>query len=227
MTESSGLELLAREIDWPEAPDVAARLELAPRRTPRRLAVAVALAALAVAVAFAVPPARSAILRFLHLGGVTIERVETLPAAEQRSLGAELGVAVSPDDAEFVLGRPFALPPEARGAQLYERSGAVSALLSTRDGPVLLSEFSSFSGFIKKMASASSRFEFVQIAPGIEGLWLFGARHVILQPQAPPRLAGNVLLWEREQVTFRLEGARLTKQEALRLAHAIVGTATG
>src|SRR5204863_2740785 len=69
-------------VDWPATPDVAARLELRPRR---RLAIvaAVALAAAALAAAFAVPQSRSAILRFFHLRGVTVERVGTLPRAQE------------------------------------------------------------------------------------------------------------------------------------------------
>jgi len=45
----------------------------------------------ALGIALAVPPARSAILRFFHIGSVTVERVETLPHAQQRSLVAGLG----------------------------------------------------------------------------------------------------------------------------------------
>ena len=36
---------------------------------------------------------------------------------------------------------------------------------------------------------------------------------------APPRLAGNVLLWEDGGTTYRIEGNHLTKERALELAH--------
>src|SRR3954471_8327947 len=105
------LRALAPELAWPDTPDVARRLEL--RRRPRRrlvplLAAAFALALLAVALA--VPDARTSILRFLHLGGVTIERVSTLPHAEERPLAATLGPPIAPEEAAIVLGRPFVFP---------------------------------------------------------------------------------------------------------------------
>ena len=110
---------LAAHVAWPETPDAAGRLELAPRRRPllgrrRALAIALAAALLALAVALAVPDARSSILRFLHLGGVTIERVSTLPAAEERPLASNLGDPVTPARAA-VIAR--AAVPAARGAR--------------------------------------------------------------------------------------------------------------
>src|SRR5437870_8736270 len=102
------LRRLAAELEWPRTPDIAGRLELGrQRRLLRPLVVAVALAALALAVAFAVPSARSALLRLFGLGGVTIERVSTLPAAEQRPLAAGLGTPVTAAEAERALGAPF------------------------------------------------------------------------------------------------------------------------
>lgn len=221
MTElERSLARMAPEIAWPPAPDVALRLE--PRPLRRQLLVAVALAVLAVGIAFAVPPARSAILRLFHLGGVTIVRVETLPPTEERSLAADLGVRVSPADAAFQLGQPFRLPPEAAGAPLYELDGVVSALLAARE-PLLLSELGG-TGLVKKLVGASTSVESVQIAPEVDGLWLSGGPHVFIGPQAPPRLAGNVLLWERGGITFRLEGRNLAKDTAVRLAREIDGT---
>jgi hypothetical protein len=44
---------------------------------------------------------------------------------------------------------------------------------------------------------------------------------VIFWQEAPPRLAGNVLVWERDGLTYRLEGATLTKERALELARQI------
>src|SRR5207249_3599125 len=83
------LRALAAELEWPDTPALAP-LELGRRRNLRPLVLALAVLVLALAVAFAVPPARSAILRFLHLRGVSVERVETLPPAEERPLVAGL-----------------------------------------------------------------------------------------------------------------------------------------
>ena len=214
------LRALAAELEWPETPDLAGRLELAsPRRRPRRLVlVAVAAALLAIAIAFAVPPARSSILRFLHLGGVTVERVSVLPPAQERPLAADLGSPVSAARARAILGRPFRLPPAESAPTLYERDGTVSALLADR-GPILLTE-TAFTGLMKKL-SATSEVEPVQVEPGVDGLWIAGPAHVFYGPDLPPRLAANVLLWERGGVTYRLEGRSLTKERALELARRI------
>jgi hypothetical protein len=209
-------------VDWPPTPDVAARLELAPRRRRRELVAAAALAAALVA-AFAVPQSRSAILRFFGIGGVTIERVSTLPAAAERPLGAGLGPRLTDAEAEAMLGAPFR--PASHGT-LYGRDGIVSTLLAAPE-PVLLTELGS-AAMLKKLVGGSTRIESVEIAPGVEGLWLSGAEHVVFFfPHASPRLAGNVLAWTSGRLTFRLEGRALTRERALALARTILGTATG
>jgi hypothetical protein len=208
-------DLRALRVDWPETPDVASRLELRPRR--RLLVPALVFAAiLAVTAAFAVPQSRSAILRFFHLRGVTVERVGTLPPAEERPLAAGLGSEIDDAQARALLGGPFL--PAAHGA-LYERDGIVSTLLR---GPVLLSEFGA-PEFLKKFAT--SKVEWVQVAPDVQGLWIAGAPHVVFFPGASPRLAGNVLVFATGTRTFRLEGRGLTKDDALAKAREILGTA--
>jgi hypothetical protein len=218
------LAALAAELEWPPTPELEPRLEPAPRRATRRRALVLALAvvAVAVAVAFAVPPARSAILRFFHLGGVTVERVDTLPAAEERPLAASLGVPVSRTAAESALGgRRLLLPPSRGEPQLYTRDGYVSALLAVPQ-PVLFSQFLSGDGgvLLKKLA-ASATVEPVRVDAAADGLWIAGEEHVVFWPEAPPRLAGNVLVWERDGVTYRLEGRALTKARALELARGL------
>jgi len=206
-------------VEWPETPDVAGRLDLRPRRRRRVLVAAVALAVVALAAAFAVPQSRSAILRFFHLRGVTVERVRTLPPAAEVPLSAGLGSEESDADAARTLGGPF-LPREH--GTLYERDGIVSTLL---DGPVLLTEFGA-PEFLKKFVT--SKVEWIEIAPNVQGLWISGAPHVVyFFPQASPRLAGNVLVWATQTRTFRLEGPSLAKDDALRLAREIMGTAAG
>src|SRR6185437_6632833 len=86
---------LAADLEWPPTP----RLELpveGPRRVRRPLVVLAAALVVAVGVAFAVPRARSAILRAFHLEGATVERVAVLPPAQERKLGAGLGARVTP-----------------------------------------------------------------------------------------------------------------------------------
>jgi hypothetical protein len=205
-------------VDWPPTPDVASRLELRARPRRRALVAAVALAVVALAAAFAVPQSRSAILRFFHLRGVTVERVDTLPRAQEVPLAAGLGRVVDDEEARQVLGGPF-LPLEH--GTLYDQNGFVSTLL---DGPLLLSEFGS-PGMLKKFAT--SKVEWVEVVPGIQGLWISGPPHVVFFfPEASPRLAGNVLVWATDRRTYRLEGRGLKKDHALELAREIMGTAS-
>lgn len=206
--------LRALPVAWPETPDVVARLELAPRRC-WTLVVAVA-AALAVGAGFAVPDSRGAILRFLHLGGVTVERVHALPPAEERSLAAGLGSPVGDERARALLGLPF-LPSDH--GPLYEKDGFVSTLLALSQ-PALLTEFGS-STLIKKLAFGGA--EYVAVAPGVPGIWIEG-KHVVLFGGGSPRLAGNVLVWVSGGITFRLEAPGLTRADARRIAREILGT---
>src|SRR4051812_6154578 len=90
------LAALAPELEWPATPRLALP-EQRPRRSRRPLLVAALALLVAVAVAFAVPGARSAILRAFHLESVTIERVGVLPAAEERPLGSGLGAPIAPE----------------------------------------------------------------------------------------------------------------------------------
>jgi hypothetical protein len=148
-----------------------------------------------------------------------------LPPAEERPLAADLGTRVTAAAAARVLGAPFALPRTSGTPALYEQYGVVSALLATPE-PTLLDETQS-TFLMKKVAGSSTRIESVPVATGVEGLWIAGAEHVYTGGQAPPRLAGNVLLWEKDGVTFRLEGRTLTRERALELARQILGTSAG
>ncbi|HVS84837.1 MAG TPA: hypothetical protein VHD91_04335 [Gaiellaceae bacterium] len=215
------LELLATEVAWPATPVF--DLRVAPRRRRRWLALA-APAAAALAAAFAVPDSRGAILRFLHLGGVTIERVRTLPPAEERPLATTLGEPVSEADAAQLLGRPFAFPAGVH-APLYRSNGVVSALFSDGGEPVLLSELRAGSNpaVLKKIAGASTNTTALELAPTEPAIWIAGAEHVFVAPAAPPRLAGNTLIWQRGTLTYRLEGKRLTLERAKELARSSVG----
>ena len=69
---------------------------------------------------------------------------------------------------------------------------------------------------LKKVVGGATRIERVP-----DGLWLEGAAHVYVFPGAAPRLAGNVLLLQRGNVTLRIEGKELSKVDALGLARGI------
>lgn len=211
-------ELRALELDWPETPPL--RLELEPRRGRRRLLAAAALSAAALAAAFAVPQSRGAILRFLHLGGVTIRFVDRLPSVQERPLGADLGPVATPAEAAHALGRRPLLPRLAIPPPLHLRNRVVSVVFVLRGEPVLLSEFAFGPYAVKKLVGGATSVTPVRVGAS-EGFWLSGAEHAVSFTAVPPRLAGNVLVWQRGDLTLRLEGRRLTQKEALDLADSI------
>ena len=215
------LSLLAAELDWPATPELElpALPDRGGRRLRRPLLVAVAVLLVAAGVAALVPGARSAVLHWFRIGGASVEHVQTLPPAARRPLAAGLGRPVGRAEAERALGAPVRLPAGAAGTQLYLRDGVVSALLETGAGPVLLSELRSQQVplLMKKLAS-SSNVEYLTVVPGGFGVWIAGAPHVVVAPAAPPRLAGDTLLFESAGITYRLEGARLEKERALSIA---------
>jgi hypothetical protein len=204
--------LASLDVDWPATPSFELRAPAPRARRPLVLAVAVALL-VAVASAFAVPQSRGAILRFFHIGGETIERVNTLPPAAERSLRATLGSRISRAEAARLLGRPFAVGD----VQLYRTNTVVSALLP---GDVLVSELQTGNDpiLLKKLVSGATDVEEVVLEPGLTGLWIHGGRHVFIAPALPARFAGNTLVWQRRGITFRLEGPSLTRAQAVRLA---------
>jgi hypothetical protein len=218
------LRAAAAEVAWPPTSEPSLPAEA---RRPRRRGLVVALAALLVAfgVAMAVPGARSAILHALDLEGVSIVRVRVLPPTEARPLGTSLGSAVTPEQARVALSAPFVLPALSERPDLYLDNGSVSTLLDA-GGPVLLSEMrvgAGGSAIFKKFVGPSTGATGVRVGD-TDGIWISGEEHVYVSPGAPPRLAGHVLLWVRDGILYRLEGAKLTEAQALRIAGELRGT---
>ena len=237
------LRELGRSVAYPPTPDVATavRRRLEERRAwwralTRRQALAIALAVLAVSIAaaLAVPPARTAILEFLRIGSATVERVETLPPAEERPLLAGLGRPVAPEVAARLAGFPMLFPADGeRPDRVHVRDGLQSVLLDVPGaGPVLLSEVDGRHqfDFSKKLAAPATRVDEVAVN-GEFALWIEGAPHVVMFQarsghvrELTTRLAANVLIWTRGNLPLRLEG-RLTKERALEPAGSITDPA--
>jgi len=224
---------LGRELDVPDAPDLAPavveRLE-GSRPFPLRRAAALAFALLATAavVAVAVPDSRSAILRWFHLGGASVERVEMLPPAVERAQAGGLGRRLMREEAESVVGFRLALPPLQGTPPVYVLDGSLATVVLRGYGhPVLLSQFqSSREDLLKKLAAGKTTIESVNVN-GRPGLWLEGGPHTLTYlgrdlgfRERTVRIHGNVLLWLRDGITMRLEG-KLTRAQALSIARSI------
>jgi hypothetical protein len=222
------LRALGAEVAVPATPDLAAGVarRIRRRRTNRRLLVAFALAAAAVVIAFAVPPARSAILRFFHLQGVTVERVDTLPAGHARGIGRALGATMPLEAAERRLGFRFRLPPGERPAAARVVDSLGTVLLEHDGSTLLLSEFrGDVSDLLKKVVGSATAVSEADV-DGAPGIWLEGATHFLylgrngVVDDLPIAVHGNVLLWQRDGLIYRLQG-QVDERDAIRIAESV------
>jgi hypothetical protein len=203
-------ELRSLRVDFPPEPDVSARvLQRLQRRSGRRWLVPVVVALALLGALFAIPQTRAAILRVLHIGNVEVQRVETLPSAQPGPL--PLGRRVSLEEARDGVLIDLAVP-ETYDA-VYLSGPFVTFVLERR---VWLLEWGGRGPtIVKKVAGPGTRIEDLTLDDGTRALWIEG-RHIVTRgPER--RLAGNVLIWERDGVTYRLEGA-LSRRRAVEIA---------
>ena len=247
-------ELRELRVEWPDTPDLAAavavRLSTAPapaKPTRRRRwldrpawQLGVAVAAALIAVVMAVPPARSAVLEFLGLRSVKIERREPTPSPSRFGSGLGVGDPVTLAQARRRAGFPVLVPAEVGApdaAYLYEhpvtgtrvdlvyrpRPGLPRA--STTGAGLLVTEMRATIGpAIEKTVGASAHVERLRVG-GDPALFISGADHgfAYLSPQGemnfePQRLAGPTLLVERSDgILLRIEG-KLSRDRAVEIA---------
>jgi Domain of unknown function (DUF4367) len=220
------LAALAAFVDVPEerdlVPAIRARLRQQRERrhvVPWRRAVGIAALVLVVGVAatMAVPDARTAVLRFLGIKGATVIRVDELPptATSPPKFGESVGIA----EAERVVGfRPLLVDGRSPDDVRIDRFSPYYIVLHYGEPGVRLRLTEMVGGVIEKYARADQPVERVEV-DGQPGIWVEG-RHVVSEPFGLPRLSGNVILWEQDGLTLRLEG-RFTKDEALELARSV------
>ena len=200
-------------------PAVRARTAARPASRARPLALAFALLVIAIAITLAVPPARSAVLRWLGIGNAQIEFVDRLPDIPvQRSL--DLGSRTSLEETRrsvtyrVLTSTLLGSPNEVR--LLGDQVGLVygQKLIVTQ----------SRGTFFTKETGPGTRVERLTFN-GLPAVWISGARHLfgyIGGSARRPRtvelyLAGNALIWQDGELTLRLEG-KLSRAKALEIA---------
>ena len=213
-------ELRALPVEWPATPQFRPAVAR-PRR--RRWPLAVAIAAAAIGAAFAVPQSRGAILRFFDVGADRIQFVDTLPPAQERSLDAGLGAPVTVTYARAFVSQ-LLFPPLRPTPTLHRNGDVISLVFAYRGKPVLLSELRGPGYFFKKLVGGQTNPTWLKVRNGGSGLWLAGKQHIFFFPHEPARLAGNTLIWQENETTYRLEGPDLTQQTALDLARSLRDT---
>jgi hypothetical protein len=205
-------------IVFPPEPDLRANVLPRLERPRRRRWLVVTLAVVAACGALlAIPQTRAAILRVLEIGGVRIERTEDQPTATRTA--AITGGTVTLDQARRAVRFTLLVPSQYERVNLHR--GVPGGMVSFLWDGYVLSEWQGEQLF-EKSVGPRSRIRQVQVdfAPGV---WITGAPHAVtyLDREGEPRhqtrrLAGNVLIWNRGGVTYRLEGAK-NLQEALSL----------
>jgi hypothetical protein len=245
-------ELTALSVEWPPTPDIAGAIvaRLAePAAAPRRRfawwpALAYALAAVAAAFALTMavsPDARSAVLEWLGLKSVEIERREpTAPPPQPGTLGDELGLGTPVALAEARERSPFLRLPQAEGLgepdAIYLGGDSVSLVYGERPGyarasaigaALLVQEFRArVEPFIEKTLGEASELERLTV-DGDPAYFITGAHGFAYQRGGADvrfeqqRLAGNTLLVERSDgLLIRIEG-EIGRDRAVAVAQSI------
>jgi hypothetical protein len=215
----------------------------------RRLAVAgLAVLLLAAAVLVASPGTREAVARRLGLRGVGVQLGGTPPPTVTTVPGGRLdlglGQRVTLEEARRRVSFPVlvpgtgglerpdavfvseAVPPGGRVDLVWRARPGLPASAFT-DAGLLITEFRGepTPEFLKKVAVAG-QVEFVEVG-GEPAYWFSGEPHFFTYRDSAggfrdeqTRLAGNTLVWQRGDLTLRLE-AQISKEEALRIAESM------
>ncbi len=227
---------LGQQMDWPTA-DVSAEVlrrvtqpASQPRPVRRWAVVAVALAA--VVVVMAIPAGRGVIADLLGVVGIEVEWTDGLPPT-----GAfdelDFGRTVSLEEVGFPILVPGTDPPGlpdrvyvdgGRVATVWGASADLPAIVDTEIGLVHLQFAATLDGaLLSKRVAQESAIRGVNVR-GRFGIWIEDGPHVVSyldsdgrERTETTRLAGNVLMWEEDGVTHRIESA-LSLGESLAIA---------
>ena len=200
----------------------AERFSLWPR-SRRALALAAAALLLAGAIAAGTKLAIGAIeVRVAPSPAGTSLRPETGP-----NLGARTTLAQARTRVPFEIGVPatlgppdgvFTVQPDERVALAWLPREGTPRIPGTPWGAVLMEFHGDETRAVKEVASETSIRQ-VDVR-GARGYWLTGPHTLLLVGDKSLRITGNVLLWERGGVTFRLESL-LPRAQAVRLAESM------
>jgi hypothetical protein len=208
--------------------------------------VAVALVAMVAVLSGALaisPGARHAVAGWLGLRGVKIVQVPSptsLPTGVGTNLmlGSPVPFAQAQAEVGFQILVPTALGPlnevyfsgrfvDGKVTLLYRARAGLPEAETTGVG-LLLTEFRAGidQEHLEKMLGPDTTIESVTVN-GEQGFWIAGAPHIELlfdlNGEIVPdslRLAGNVLVWERGDLTLRIESA-LSKEQAIAIAESV------
>lgn len=213
------------------------------RARPRRIVLALAAAAIGIGALAAIAPARNAVLNFFDIGGVrvvttptTTPPTQTLPTTTPPPSAAApnpLGESISLDAARTRAPFPLRLPtipgpdPDRVFVQAPPQDGAFAFVWRDAGdiarGTLVLTQFRGELVAEKLLDPAVTTVQKVDVDT-VSGYWLSGGPHTVGYVDAAgafrtetTRTVGDVLIWERASVTYRIEGAA-SLSEGLRVA---------
>lgn len=237
----AALRTLGTQLDVPEPPDLTAavldRLDEEPVSSPHRwrpahrIAAAVAAALLVLATAMAVSPTvRAAVFDLLRIGGVEIHENQPPPVTPPVSVDPPLPgerdvtLAQARTEAHFPLKLPAALGPPVT-VRLIEDARVVSMAFESPHGEVRVDQFDGGLApmFAKFAYAADVRDVTVR---GTHGIWVDRPHPVLYTDEdgqfhdETARLSGSSLIWEKDGITYRVEGD-LTQAQALEIGESL------
>jgi len=240
-TIESALLDLSEEIEWPAPVDFASRLRLEkPGRTWRPRVAWMAGGIVVILTLVLIPSARQAVANLLEVAGIRIEFGDApeLPPPTNLAPGDQVDMESAMGAVDFSILTPAILEPPTAvhllqwefGTQVFlawEASNRLPEVGESGTG-LLLAEFRAplDEAFFGKIVEGGTTVDQVDV-DGVTGFWLTGAPHVFMFEtgrrdlvEDETRLTGNVLVWERDGITYRLESS-LDLAESLAIAESL------
>lgn len=210
---------LGRRIEFPETPLFAIPAYPSPTvPKPRRFWLVAAAAAAAILILMAFPGPRSAVASLFGIGSISITTVDELPeaAVATRPSGVESSLEEAQLHVDFSV-MTIDAKPDAVFLDTSVSGGMVTLGYGKGDGTyrLLITELQAETDINVLEKSIASGTSISTVTVGAEdGFWIEGGPHVVvlLDPDGhfiedSARLAGNTLLFVRDGVTVRIEGA--------------------
>lgn len=235
----SRLRDLGEHVDWATgdvSEVVTRRLTRAPSRTNRRWQ-AVAIAVLTVIVGTALPAGRAVVADLLGVVGIEVEWADRLPPASgSLDLGRVVSLQEAQESLDFTLALPTADPPgppdqvfldEGRLATVWSASSDLPEVVDTGIGLLHIQFRATLDqAVLTKQVLQEAAIREVPVR-GRFGIWIEDGPHAVThldldgrERSETTRLAGNVLMWEEDGVTHRLESG-LSLDRALAIAESL------
>ncbi|MGW2155165.1 hypothetical protein [Nonomuraea sp. NPDC001699] len=212
-----------------DAAAVRARLETQPQDSARRVRrarwkVVAAVVLAVIAVTAATPQGRAAVARVLRFAGIELQLADTPPTPVRTTANLPGERPVAPDDLPALVKFPIRTPSELGApdhATIADQGRVVSMFWP--DG-VRLDQFQGGVDpfFFKQLGPPWP--DYVQVA-GTSAWWIPGEHplgYIRRQDgtEVPLRQAAPTLVWQRDTLTYRLEGAG-TKERAVKIAESL------